>query len=225
MGDLFGLAAVAAEEDRSVGLDTLVLAAAEQSMDRLAKVLSFQVPQRHIDRGHGGDGDRRAAEVERAAVHLLPQPLGFQRVFAQEHLAQPAGDVVAEGSIDDGFDHFGLRIRFANPFQPVVGTNAHKHCILAAGGFVLDVRDAEELADDFGDFHDTSLCEEVSRKGAKPAKGQCTQVATLFQVDDDDAMDIEARNGEPCFAIAARCELELLGFGLLHGFADFVAAE
>ena len=50
-------------------------------------------------------------------MHLLPQPIDLQRIFADQKLPQPTGDVVAEGGIDDRFDHLGLRIGFADPFQ------------------------------------------------------------------------------------------------------------
>ncbi len=96
LGDGLGLAAIAAKQDRGISLNSLVLLAAEQPVDRLAKVLALEVPEGHIDGGHGGDRDRRAAKVQSAAVHLLPQPLGFQGILAEQQLAKPAGDVVAE---------------------------------------------------------------------------------------------------------------------------------
>ena len=80
-------------------------------------MLALQVPQGHVDGGHGGDADRSAAEVHRAAIHLLPQPLGFQRIFADEDFAQAAGNVVAERRVDDRLDHLGRSVGLANAFQ------------------------------------------------------------------------------------------------------------
>src|SRR5437016_14574231 len=50
------------------------------------------------------------SEIHRAAIHFLPQPLVRQRVLADDDLPQSAGDVVAEGRVDDGFHHLGRRI-------------------------------------------------------------------------------------------------------------------
>ena len=97
--------------------------------------------------------DRRAAEVHRAAIHLLPQPLGLQRVFAQHDLPQPAGDVVAERRVDDRLDHLGRRVGLADAFQARVGANAHEHGVLAAGRLGLNVLNPQDLANDLGDFH------------------------------------------------------------------------
>ena len=130
-----------------------MLLAAEQAVDRLAERLALQVPQSHIDRGHRGDADRRAAEVHRAAIHLLPEPFVVERVLADQKSPQPAGDVVAERGVDDRLHHLGRRIRLADAFEAVVGADADEHRVLAAGGLRLDVRDAENLADDLGDLH------------------------------------------------------------------------
>ena len=48
-GDVGRFAPVAAEQDRGVGLDPLVLLAAQQPMDRLAEVLALEIPQGHVD--------------------------------------------------------------------------------------------------------------------------------------------------------------------------------
>ena len=85
-----------------------MLFATKQAVDRLAEVLSFQIPQGHVDGGHGRDCDRRAAEIHRFAMHFLPQPLGFQWVFADQKLPQATRNIMAEWGIDDRFDHFGL---------------------------------------------------------------------------------------------------------------------
>lgn len=153
LGDVAGFLAVAAEEDRGVAANLVVLLAAEQPVDRLPEHLAFQIPQGHIDGGHRGDADGGAAKIHRLAVHLLPQPFVLERVLADEQVPQPAGDVVAERSVDDGLDHFRRRIRFADPFEAVIRANANQDRILAGGGLGDDVGNAENLANDFSDLH------------------------------------------------------------------------
>ena len=114
-------------------------------MDRLAKMLALDIPQGHVDRAHSGDANRRAAKVHRAAVHLLPEAVRLQRVFPDDDLSQPTGNVMAEGRIDNRFDDFRRGVRFADSFQPCIGPNANQYRILATGGFRLDVFDPQNL--------------------------------------------------------------------------------
>ena len=132
-----------------------MLLPAEQPVDRLAKMFAFEIPQRHVDGGHRRDRDRRAAKVHRLAMHLLPQPVGLQRILADQDFSQPASNVVAERRVDNRLDDLWLRIRFADAFQAVVGADPHQHGVLAAGGFLLHRRNAKQLADDILDFHRT----------------------------------------------------------------------
>ena len=76
-------------------------------MDRLAEVFSLEIPQGHVDGRHRSDRHRRAAEIDRSRQHLLPKPLGFERVFADQQFAQPTRNVVAERRVHDGLDDFG----------------------------------------------------------------------------------------------------------------------
>ncbi len=134
-----------------------MLLAPQQAMDRLAEVLAFDIPQGQIDGGHGRDGDRAAAAIHGAAIHLLPQPLGLQRVLADQQRSQPGGHVVAERSVDHRLDHFGRGIGLADPLQAGVGLDANEHRVLAAGRFGFDVLDPQNLTFDFGDFHASSV--------------------------------------------------------------------
>src|SRR6185312_591636 len=152
-GDVGRFAAVAAEQDRGVCLNSLMPLAAQQAVDWLAKMLSFEIPKSHIDRRHRGNRDAGAAEIKRAAVHFLPQTFGFERVLANQNLPQSAGDIMAERRIDDRLDDLRRAIGLADPFQAGVGADADQHGVLAAGRFGDDVLDAEDLADDLRDYH------------------------------------------------------------------------
>src|SRR5262249_46126825 len=63
-GDVPRRSAVAAEQDRGICADPFVRLASQQAMNRLTEVLSLEVPEGHIDRGHGGDRDSLASEVQ-----------------------------------------------------------------------------------------------------------------------------------------------------------------
>src|SRR5262249_44352126 len=56
---------IAPKKNGGVSFDALMLFAAQQTMNRLAEVFSFEVPQRHIDGTHRADRDRGAPEVHR----------------------------------------------------------------------------------------------------------------------------------------------------------------
>src|SRR5256885_1785732 len=104
VANLLGLPPIASEQNRSVSFNPFMLFAAEQPMDRFAEMFSFQVPERHIDGAHGGDGHGTASEILGSAIHHLPKSFDFQRVLAKQNLPQPARDVVAEGSVDNSLD-------------------------------------------------------------------------------------------------------------------------
>ena len=114
-------------------------------MDRLAVMLSFKVPEGHVEGTHGGDRHARATKVHGVAIHLLPKAFGFERVFADQQFTQAASDVVRVRSVDHGFYHLGRRVGFADAFQPGVGFHAYEHRVLAAGGFVGNRVGAENL--------------------------------------------------------------------------------
>src|SRR5262249_25031700 len=151
--DVARLLAVAAEQDRRVAANAVVLLPAEELVDRLPERLALQVPQRDVHRGHRGDADGLPAEVHRAAIHLLPEALVLEGVLAKEELPQSAGDVVAERGVDDRLDHLRIRVGLANPFETRVGADTDEDRVLAAGRFRLDVWNAKDLTDDFGDLH------------------------------------------------------------------------
>src|SRR5262249_4104269 len=138
---------------RRVRFDLVVLLSAEQAMNRLAELFAFQVPKRHVHGAHGGNGHRGAPEVLGAPIHFLPESLGLERVFAEENLAEAAGDVVAERGVDDGFDHFGRSVGLADSLEAVMGGHAHEYDVLAAGRFLFDRSDAQDLANDSFDLH------------------------------------------------------------------------
>ncbi|MCY1368989.1 hypothetical protein D9M69_560030 [compost metagenome] len=69
--------------DPGIGADTLAHRAAEQLMHRHAEVLALDVPEGLVDAGDGAH-QHRAATVEAAAVHDVPQVLDVARVLADQ---------------------------------------------------------------------------------------------------------------------------------------------
>ena len=130
-------------------------------MDRLLEELSLEVPQGHIDGRHRGDRDRRATEVHRAAVHLLPQAFGLERVLTNQQLSKAASDIVAERSINDRLDDFGLRIGFSDPFQPCVSTDSNEHGVLTARGFRFNTRNPQKLTNNLRNLHEIQSSQRV----------------------------------------------------------------
>jgi hypothetical protein len=155
-GDVTSFSSVATKEDACVGFDATVMFAAEQRVHGQAELLSFQIPERHVHSAHGGDGDGGASEILGAAQDFLPKALGFEGVFADEDFAQTAGNVVAEGGVDDSFDHFGRGVGLPYPFESIFVADADEDNILAAGGFRDDFLQAKHLANDLVELHEIS---------------------------------------------------------------------
>ena len=99
--------------------------------------------------------ERPSAEIGRktAAFAELPEPLRFQRVFADQDFTQAAGDGVAIGRVDNCFDDLRGGVCLADALEPIIGSHAHQHDILTTGSLLLDRFDAQDLADDLGYFH------------------------------------------------------------------------
>ena len=141
---------------------------------------------------------------------------------------QAAGDVVAERRVDDRLDHFGRRVGLADPFQARVGAHADEHRILAAGRLGLDVLDAQDLADDLGDFHErrissgrslhanrgasrsTIVVADLERRGGRRRRGVAhVDHAVAFQ--DQEVVHQRAVGGDGLGADAGRGRLQVLG--------------
>src|SRR6185295_6201959 len=73
--------------------------------------------------------------------------------LADQNLPQPAGDVVAERRVDDRLHDLRRRIRFADPFETVVGADSHQHNVLTTSSLSHDRLTTQNLADDFSDLH------------------------------------------------------------------------
>ena len=62
--------------------------ATQQFIDRTAQRLALDVPQRDVDAADGVYARAAAATIDVGAVHLVPQPLRLERIFADDDLSQ-----------------------------------------------------------------------------------------------------------------------------------------
>jgi hypothetical protein len=105
--------------DPAVDLDAVAHLAAEQLVDRHAERLALDVPERLVDAGDRTHQDR-AASVEIAAVHRLPEVVDARRVLPD----QLAGELL-HGCLD------GARAAFDDRLAPAadafVGLDLQEH--------------------------------------------------------------------------------------------------
>ena len=99
-GPLAGLGGRRAEERAGVGPQRLGEAAAEQLPDRHAERLALDVPEGQVDAAHRVDADPAPAAVDVGPVHLVPEILGLERVFADHDVRQPGRRRVRERPLD-----------------------------------------------------------------------------------------------------------------------------
>ena len=55
---------------------------------------ALDVPQGNVDPAHGVDGRTLTTIIDGAPVHLVPEPVDFERILANEDAAQPHGVAV-----------------------------------------------------------------------------------------------------------------------------------
>ena len=119
-------------------------------------MLAGNVPQGHVHTAHGVDGSASAAVVIGIVVHLLPEILDTQGVFAHQQVLDAGADHVGSRGLDDGLHHIGRAVHLAPAHQTVVGGDLDESGILAAvanqRNFVLADNDGFNVYN----FHTTS---------------------------------------------------------------------
>jgi hypothetical protein len=142
-----------AKEVGRVGAQLRVKGAAQQLVDRQPQRLAHDVPQRHVDAADRLLRRTAAAKEDRALVHALPENGDVEGVLAEDALAQPAGDGMAEGRFDDRLGHHGRGIDLAHAGDAGVGVDAHDERVL--GAVAAFVHDGQLQPDgfDIGNFH------------------------------------------------------------------------
>src|SRR5258706_9749032 len=73
-----------------------------------------------------------ALEIERALVHLLPEPPDLQGVLAEKEGAQARANLVRGWRIDDRLGNRGRGIDLSQAGDAFIGMDAHDDTVLAA---------------------------------------------------------------------------------------------
>ena len=164
-GALAGFRGRGAEERAGVGTQRLCKPAPQQLPDRQAERLSLDVPEGQVDAAHGVDADSAPATVDVGPVHLVPEILGAQRVFPQEHVGQARGRRVREGSFDAPAYRERVRIDLAVAGDPRVGGDLDDQGILSAIALSLDRGKPQVDRFNAGDFQIADKCARVALRG------------------------------------------------------------
>ena len=129
-----GIRRLIGHQGAGIGLHLVAPGAAEQRMDGLARRLAGDVPERDLDAADGMDRRPPPAVIERALVHLLPEPADLQRVLPDQQRGEPVAELVGGGRLDDRLGDGGRGIDLAQAGDAFVGMDAHQHAVLAAVG-------------------------------------------------------------------------------------------
>ena len=137
-----------------VDRDTVEAATPEKLRNRATGGLAGQVPQSDVD---GADHVQRrtASPVVIARVEeALPETVDLQRVFTDQHLAQPASDRMGRRHLDDRPREQRGGVGLADADDPLVGMDAHEKRILrpVCPGRV-DLGEPKDDRLDVGDLH------------------------------------------------------------------------
>ena len=98
---------------RRVTGERITITSAHQFGERLPEGFAFEVPEGHVDAGHGTHHDATAGEIERRLPHVVPEAIDGQRVESQESRGVEAGD---RRLVD-----LGRTIAFPPPDRTIVG--------------------------------------------------------------------------------------------------------
>ena len=146
--------AVAVGLERGVGLDGVAWGTAEQLPRGFAGSFAADIPQGHVDGADGVDDGAASAVHATADVELLPEALGVERVFADEHFPEAKAHGVGAGRLDAGAGDPRVDVALADAGDAFVGMDKDDDVVLRGGGGVCaDVRNEQHMALDVGDLH------------------------------------------------------------------------
>ena len=129
-------------------------AAAEQLGDGEARGLAGDVPEGDVDRAD--HVQRRAATpvVVARVEQPLPQAVDLQRVLADQHLAQAAGDRMGRRHLDHRPREERSGVGLAHADDPLVGVDPNEEGVLRpVGAGRIDLRESQHDRLDVGDPH------------------------------------------------------------------------
>jgi hypothetical protein len=149
------------EQGGGIALDPIAIRGAEELVDRLAEGLAGDVPERDVCPGEHVHPGALATVVGHVAIRLLPEPLAFERIFANQGCLQrleadgPAGRRVDDGvtGVRLGFDVRPAGDAFVGAdFQQ--GNKADAVSLAGVGRIAVILAGIEDHGFDVGDFHE-----------------------------------------------------------------------
>ena len=153
LGEFAGGLGRRAEQRAGVAADLFLETAAEEFPDGQAERLALDVPEREVNAAHRVQADAASARVDGAVIHQVPEPLGLERVLADEQMLQASADGMAERPFDDGLRGERRGVHLADAGDAGVGGDFNDERILPAVALRADdfLRDVDGF--DVGDFH------------------------------------------------------------------------
>ena len=152
-GEVAGLGRRVAEEDRAIGPEACRAGGAEERMDRLARGLAGDVPERDVDPSHGVGTDPDAPVIVGAVVHRAHAPLYIACVAALQDVAEPVANLVRERRIDHRLHDGRAGIDLAPADQARFRGDANETGVLTAVAGIGDKRQPEHEGGNVGDLH------------------------------------------------------------------------
>ena len=107
--------------------DRLAAVAPEEVPHRRAEQLAFDIPQRHVDTGNSGHGDRASPPVG-AAVQVLPNCFYIACFTPDEQGGHVLGQVGGDGHLPP------IESGIANPVRAVLSLDLYCHIISPGAG-------------------------------------------------------------------------------------------
>src|SRR5205807_389723 len=105
VADLFRLGRRVAEENRRIGAQFFAKCSAEKLINRSPGRLADDVPKGDFDAAHGLNDRPLPAEVDRAFVHAVNEPVDFEWIFSHNTLRKAAADLMRQGRLNNGPGH------------------------------------------------------------------------------------------------------------------------
>src|SRR4051794_34993317 len=125
---------VVRHQHRGVRAHLVALLRAEQLAHRLALRLALDVPERDVDAADRVQRDPAAADVDQAAVHLLPEPLDVRRILTDEQVAEAVRDRVRARRLHQRAHRLGRGVDLADAGDALVRVDEDDEIVLAAVG-------------------------------------------------------------------------------------------
>src|SRR5207247_7023479 len=101
LGEIACFARRRSKQGTGVATDLAMKPSAKKLPDWQSESLALDVPEGHVDAAHGVESDAAASAIDIAAVHLVPDLLGFERIFTDDESGEAGRRGMRERPLDD----------------------------------------------------------------------------------------------------------------------------